>query len=430
MDERAPIPASHVVAVTVGNGLEFYDFLCYALFSVDIGHAFFPAHSNSASLLLSLLAFWLGFMTRPIGAMVLGPLGDRIGRKPVMLISFTMIGIAMLGIALTPSYSQIGIAAPILALTFRLVQGFALGAEVGPSTAYLIEAAPPGRRGFYGAMQFASQDSAIMVASIVGMVLSTTLAPHDLHAWGWRAAFLLGVAIVPFGVLIRRRLPETLHAADDAALAPDATTGSLSIIAAVRPHLNVIILGFLLLAGATIGVYVKDYMTTYAVDTLHTSSLVAFGVSLVASVCSVSFVPIAGALSDRVGRRPVLIAFSGLLFVLIIPAFWMIVHFQSTLMLYAMIALVSIPFAFLAPPMLVMLTEVLPVRVRSGAVATIYAFAISIFGGSTQFVVKSLITLTSNPLAPAFYWTLATALCFIAALFIPETAPRILARKS
>ncbi len=428
MSERARIPSSHVAAVTIGNGLEFYDFLCYALFSVDIGHTFFPTHSDSASLLLSLLAFWLGFLTRPIGAMVLGPLGDRIGRKPVMLISFTMIGIAMLGIALTPGYAQIGIAAPVLALGFRLVQGFALGGEVGPSTAYLIEAAPVERRGFYGAMQYASQDGAIMTASTVGLILASTLAPHDLHTWGWRIAFLLGVVIVPFGMIIRRRLPETLHAADDAALAPDATTGSLTMAANIRPHLKVIVLAFFLLASTTIGVYVKDYMTTYAVDTLHTSSLVAFGVSLVASACAVAFVPFGGALSDRVGRRPVMLVFSSLLIVLIVPAFWTIVHFRSTLTLYAMIALVSVPFAFLVPPILVMLTEALPARIRSGAVATVYAFAISIFGGSTQFVVKSLITLTGNPLSPAFYWTAATAFCFVAALFVPETAPRILGK--
>ena len=427
MSERASIPASHVAAVVVGNGLEFYDFLCYALFSVDIGHTFFPTHSSSVSLLLSLLAFWLGFLTRPVGAMVLGPLGDRIGRKPVMLISFIMIGVAMLGLALTPGYAQIGIAAPIFALAFRLIQGFALGGEVGPSTAYLIESAPAHRRGFYGSMQYTSQDAAIMIASLVGLVLASILSPHDLHSWGWRIAFLLGVVIVPFGILIRRRLPETLHAADDAALAPDATTGSLTFATRVRPHLKIIVLGFLLLAGTTIGVYVKDCMTTYAIDTLHTSSMVAFGVSFVASTCAVSFNPLGGALSDRLGRRPVMLVSAILLLVLIIPAFWMIVHFQSTAMLYAMIALVSIPFAFVTPPILVMLTESLPARIRSGAVATVYAFAISIFGGSTQFVVKSLITLTGNPLSPAFYWTAATVFIVGAILFTPETAPRVLA---
>src|SRR5947209_16898451 len=199
---RKSIPVLHVLAIVLGNGLEFYDFLSYAIFAVYIGKSFFPSHDPSANLIFTLATFAVGFVTRPVGGIVLGTLGDRLGRKPAMIVSFILIAIGMLGIALTPGYAQIGIVAPILLVCFRLVQGFALGGEVGPNTAWLIEAAPEERRGFYGSMQYATQNAALLLASCVGLLLSTLLNAHDLQSWGWRIAFLLGVVIVPFGILI------------------------------------------------------------------------------------------------------------------------------------------------------------------------------------------------------------------------------------
>src|SRR5579862_5602171 len=277
---RKSIPALHVLAIVLGNGLEFYDFLSYAIFAVYIGKTFFPSHEASANLILSLATFGVGFVTRPIGGIVLGILGDRLGRKPAMILSFILIGVAMLGIALTPGYAQIGLAAPILLVCFRLVQGFALGGEVGPSTAWLIEAAPPERRGFYGSLQYATQNTAILVASCVGLVLSIILNAHDLAAWGWRIAFLLGVVIVPFGVLIRRRLPETLHAAeDDVAVWEAQRDGRFG-----ESYAWVIVLSFVLLGCLTIGAYTIDYATTFALNTLHLAAGIAFGVTVVISL--------------------------------------------------------------------------------------------------------------------------------------------------
>jgi len=191
----ARIPAAHVAAVSIGNALEFYDFLTFSLFAVYIGEAFFPGANATDKLLASLATFWAGFLTRPIGAMVLGPLGDRIGRKPTMLISFVLIGVGMLGLALTPTYAHIGIAAPVLAVAFRLVQGFALGGNVGPTTAYMLEAAPPRRRGFYTSFQYTSQGVAVFASALMGWALARLLNPHDLAAWGWRLAFFAGVLI-------------------------------------------------------------------------------------------------------------------------------------------------------------------------------------------------------------------------------------------
>jgi MHS family citrate/tricarballylate:H+ symporter-like MFS transporter len=421
---RKAIPASYVVAVFIGNGLEFYDFLSYSLFAVYIGKTFFPSTDNSLSLLLSLATFGIGFVTRPIGGIVLGTLGDRIGRKPAMLISFVMMGVGMLGLALTPSYARIGVAAPILAILFRLIQGFALGGEVGPTTAYMVEAAPPNRRGLYGSMQYATQDAANLLAALVGLALSRMLSSQDLQDWGWRIAFLIGVVIVPFGMFVRRRLPETLHTAEDAALATDAPSGALGLRSRIGPYLPIIAFGFVLLSSGTIGSYVLQYMTTYALNTLHLPADVSFGLVVVTSICAIIFDPISGLLSDRYGRKRIIIVGYALTLVCVFPAFWVINRYPSARIVYAMMGLIAVLFAIAIPPVIVALTEALPKTIRSGVVATTYAFAISVFGGSTQFVITWLIQRTGNPLAPAWYWMGALLLGITAASLMPETAPR------
>src|SRR5271163_3521268 len=189
------LPLRSVLAVGVGNALEFFDFLTFSFFAIPIGHCFFPQSLTSHGLLYSLATFGVGFLTRPLGAVVIGIYGDRTGRRPAMVLSSALMGAAILGLVLTPSYAQIGIAAPILLVIFRLLQGFALGGEVGPSTAFLVEAAPPNRRGLYVSLQFMTQDAAVLVAGVAGFVLTTRLTPAALDAWGWRAAFLIGAAV-------------------------------------------------------------------------------------------------------------------------------------------------------------------------------------------------------------------------------------------
>ncbi len=414
---RKSIPVLHVAAIVVGNGLEFYDFLSYAIFAVYIGKAFFPSHDPSANLILSLATFMVGFITRPIGGIVLGILGDRLGRKPAMILSFILIGIAMLGIALTPGYAQIGLAAPILLVCFRLIQGFALGGEVGPNTAWLIEAAPVERRGFYGSMQYATQNAALLMASCVGLGLSTLLNAHDLQTWGWRIAFLLGVIIVPFGILIRRRLPETLHTAEETAPAHEKTAVS------VRPYTRVIALSFVLLGCVTIGAYVVAYMTTFALNTLHLAAGIAFGVNVVTSLTGLLADCTGGILGDRFGRKPVMMLCASLLLLCIMPVFWTITHVNSTLLLYVLMGSLSIIFELCSVQVIVSFTESVPARIRSGTVAIIYAFAISIFGGSTQFLITWLIRVTGSPLAPGWFWTAAAFVFVMTAIALSESAP-------
>lgn len=415
---RKSIPAFHVLAIVIGNGLEFYDFLSYAIFAVYIGKTFFPSHDASVNLILSLATFGVGFITRPIGGIVLGILGDRLGRKPAMVLSFVLIGIAMLGVALTPGYAEIGLAAPVLLVCFRLVQGFALGGEVGPTTAWLIEAAPPERRGFYGSMQYATQNAALLVASCVGLLLSTVLDAHDLQSWGWRIAFLLGVIIVPFGILIRRGLPETLYGAELGAPVPERTS-----TAGIQPYTRVVALSFILLGCVTIGAYVIAYMTTFALNTLHLAAGIAFGVNVVTSLTGLVADCAGGLLGDRFGRKPVMMLCASLLLFGIMPVFWTITHVPSTLLLYILLGALSIIFELCSVQVIVSFTESVPPRIRSGTVAIVYAFSISIFGGSTQFLIAWLIRETGSPLAPGWFWTTAAFVFVTAAFALAESAP-------
>src|SRR3569832_466431 len=215
--DPAPLTGRAVIAVTVGNMLEFYDFIAYSFFAIQIGKTFFPADGAHMSLMLSLATFGAGFVTRPIGAIVIGSYSDRAGRRPAMILSFVMMGAAMLALAIIPSYAQIGIAAPILAIAARMVQGFSLGGVVGPTTAYLMEAAAPHRRGLAVSWQPVSPQLAATGGALVGLLLSRTLSDAALDAYGWRIAFLLGVVCLPFGLWLRSQLPETIHLPEDGA---------------------------------------------------------------------------------------------------------------------------------------------------------------------------------------------------------------------
>jgi MFS family permease len=404
-----------IAAVVVGNALEFYDFLTYAFFAVHIGHAFFPARNPSSSLLLSLATFGAGFLMRPVGGVVIGRMGDREGRKPAMLVSFSCMGIAMTGLALTPTYASIGIAAPILVIIFRLLQGFALGGEVGPTTAYLMEAAPVDKRGLYASLQYSTQGFAVMTAGLIGVMLARILDPEALDAWGWRVAFLVGTLIVPFGLLIRRSLPETYEGQSKSQSGPPSSS--------VRPHLRVAALGLVMLASGTIATYVMDYMTTFATVTLHMRADVAFGTTVIVGLTDFCLAPIGGWLSDRYGRKPMMMIPWLSLFVLVVPAFTLITRFPTPATLFGATAVMAVMMTLGSAPVLVSLTEALPVSVRSGAVAITYALAISTFGGTAQFIVTALIIVTGNPLAPAWYTMAAVGIGFTAMIAMRETAP-------
>ncbi len=409
--EGQSLPLSRVGAVVIGNALEFYDFLTFAFFAIQIGQTFFPSRDPASSLLLTLATFGVGFLTRPIGGVVIGMLGDKAGRKPAMLVAFALMGVSMLGLALTPSYAAIGVAAPVLVVLFRLIQGFALGGEVGPSTAFLIEAAPAGQRGLYASLQFASQRLAVLVAGLMGVTLASILDDRALSAWGWRVAFLVGAAVIPFGLYVRSRLPETL---------PDAQPPGAR---ALKGHGRIIVLGFALLSCLTITSYVIDYMSTFARTSLNMPAKAAFGATVASGLTGVIAMTAAGWLSDKVGRRPVMLVASLVLLGATFPAYGLILRLRTPEALYAATAVLTLVQAFCAVPGMVSLTEGLPRRARSGALGAVYGLAISLFGGSAQFVVAWLSLRTGSVLAPAWYMSGALALVLVVMALMRETAP-------
>ena len=405
------LPARQIAAVAAGNALSFYDFVCFSFFAVQIGACFFPSHDKMTSLLASLATFGAGFFTRPLGGYVIGRMADRIGRKPAMQLSFSLMGIGIVGLAATPSYQTIGVAAPVIFIFFRLLQGFALGGEVGPTTAYLVEAAPPLQRGFYAALSYATQDFGVLVAGVVGTALALYLEPQALIDWGWRVAFLIGAAIVPFGLIVRRSLPETLDEEVD------------DTPARIGPYLRIALLGLMMLLTGTVCNYTIDYMTTYANTTLHMNTGVAFGATVVIGLFSVSFDLISGWCSDKWGRKPVMILPYAALILLVFPAFSAIAHFRTAFVLYAATALVSALQCLGGGPVLTTVTESMPRRIRAGAVAVIYATSIAAFGGTTQFMVTWILKETGNPLAPAWYMIGAIGIGLLAMVLMRETAP-------
>jgi MFS family permease len=406
-------------AATIGNMLEFYDFITYSFFAVEIGRTFFPAHSAYGSLMLSLATFGAGFLTRPIGGIVLGIYSDRVGRRPAMLLSFALMGAAILTISLTPSYDAIGVAAPIIVIAARMVQGFALGGEVGPTTAYLIEIASPQRRGLVVAWQPASQEIAATAGALVGVILSSTMTSGMLETYGWRLAFLIGAVCLPFGLWMRRTLPETISHGERAT----ESVESVSHVMQARRHIRVIVLALMILASGTISTYVTQYMTTYAKNTLHVSPSLAFTVSLVSNGLQIIGALLGGWLADCFGRKPIMIWPQLVVLVLTYPAFLWIVQAPgawSLLFGFGILSFIgSLPFtAFYAA-----FTEALPQNIRGGVFATIYAVAIATFGGTAQLVVTWLLHVTGDPLAPSWYLLLAATVGLVAMSLMPETAP-------
>ena len=422
------IQRRHIFAVTLGNALEFYDFVTYAFFSIQIGHAFFPSRSAYGSLMLSLATFGAGFVTRPIGAFVIGNYADRAGRRPAMMLCFLLMGCAIVAMAVIPNYATIGLAAPILAIIARMTQGFSLGGEIGSNTAYLAEAATPANRGFVVSWQGASQGIAVATGGLVGVVLSSLLPAASLDAYGWRIAFLLGAVTVPFGLWFRMSLPETLHRSDTVPAAKD-TAPAQSRLAQARRHWRIFACGLAYLASGTIGTYIFTYIVTYAQDTMHLSSRVGFIASTGGNLLGIPVTLFAAWLSDRRGRRPITIWGNLLFLVLIYPTFAWIAASRSefafiTGMIYLNVVSGISQGAFYAA-----LAESLPKSIRGSGFGMTYSIAIAAFGGTTQLVVTWLIHVSGNPVAPAWYLTGAVAVGQLALMLMPESAPVKLAHR-
>ncbi|HVY07358.1 MAG TPA: MFS transporter [Burkholderiales bacterium] len=403
-----------IVAAVIGNALEWYDFVVYGFLTVIISRLFFPADSEYASLLLTMATFGVGFFMRPVGGIVIGMYADRKGRKAALQLIIGLMSLSMAIIALAPTYAAIGVGAPLLMLFARLLQGFATGGEFASATSFLVETAPAGKRGVYGSLQMVGQSLAALLGAVSGALVTRGLSPEQIDAWGWRLPFLFGLLIGPVGIYIRRYLDETeaFRAARSAAAAAKVS---------VLNHLRAVAVSFGLVICGTISFYVVlVYMPTYARTKLHIPLQDAFTAQVFGLVCLTLVTPLCGALSDRVGRKPVLMAATIAYFLTLYPLFsW--VHADPgferlALMQVVLCSLVGVFFG----PISTALAEQFPAGVRSTGMAIGYNFAVMLFGGFAQYIVTWLIENTGTPLAPAFYVMFGAVVGFVASLFVVD----------
>jgi len=412
--QQTTISRKAVAAAVAGNALEFYDFVIYAYFAVHIGRTFFPVSGEFGSLLVAVATFGVGFFTRPLGGVLIGAFADRAGRKPAMILTVALITVGTLGLAATPSYASIGIAAPIIVVFCRLLQGLALGGEVGPATALLLEAAPPGRRGFYSSWQVASQGLAVAVGGAFGVALSLVLAPEQLSSWGWRVPFLFSLVLIPIALYIRRSLPETHEGSSE-------RTSTQIVGTVFKNHSRILVLGVLLTAATAVASQVGNYMVTYAVMVLKLPSALAQGSVLMGGVMTFAFALAGGLLCDRFGRKITNQFPRIVLMLLIVPLFMWLSGAPSATTLLTVSALLAALTAMFGAAGLVTVPELLPIAVRSTGLSLVYAIGTSLFGGTTQFVVTWLIAVTHNPLAPAYYVVAMCAISVAAMWMLPES---------
>lgn len=417
-NNAAPKPVQ-IAAAVIGNALEWYDFIVFGLLTVIISRLFFPAESQYASLLLTTATFGVGFFMRPVGGIVLGIYGDRGGRKAALILIIVLMTAAIAMIGFAPTYRAIGVAAPVLIVAARLLQGFATGGEFAISTAFLIESAPPRRRGLYGSWQMVGQGLAALIGALLGTLVTRSLSPEALDSWGWRIPFLVGLAIGPVGLFIRRHLEET-----QAFLAArSAKVPRPGFVAALATHSRGALVSVGLVTAGTISFYViLLYMPTFALLQLHLPLAQAFIAQSIGLVCMIVLTPLFGALSDGIGRKPIMIVSLALYLVLTYPLFsWLHHHPSFGSLVFVQIVFCSLLGAFFGPSATAV-AEQFEAQARSTGLGIAYNVAVMIFGGFAQFFVTWLIEVTGSPIAPSFYVMFGAALGVLAAFFLVDRA--------
>jgi MHS family proline/betaine transporter-like MFS transporter len=412
-------PRRVLLAVTVGNMLEWYDFAVYAFLAAVIAKVMFPAGNATASLLLSVGTFGVGFLTRPVGAMVFGVLADRQGRKFTLLLTFGLMGGATLAIGVIPPFATIGVAAPLLVVLARLLQGFATGGVVGGATAMLTEHAPPGRAGYFASWQAASQAGALLLGALSAATVSATVSPEQFDAWGWRVPFLASVLIVPLGLYIRRRVD------DPDAFVRQGRVASSPLSLLWRTHSAAVARGFGITIIWTVStyfffVYVPLFAHTvlkFPMSTTLFSNSLALAVMLAVS-------PIAGHLSDRLGRYRVMVTAALAIVVLIVPGFdFLLSHPQAAALATFQVASAVLAALFIGPAPAA-IAELFPVGVRSSGVGVAYNFSVTVFGGFAPLIAIGLVARTGNPLSPTWYVIFSCGLSLVALLLTLRTSSR------
>ena len=424
--QAAPVSRQNILAAVIGNALEWYDFLAFAFMTPIVAKLFFPSNpadpdNNINQILLTTAVFGVGFFMRPVGGIVLGLYGDRVGRKSAMVLVTGLMAVAIAMITFAPTYAAVGVLAPLFIVLSRLLQGFAAGGEFGTSTALLIELAPPGRRGFYGSWQMTGQMVALLLGAAAGTLITEIFTQQQLMAWAWRVPFALGLLIVPVAIYIRRHVQEPeafreLKAAQAAGTVRQASLGEM-----LRLHLRETLVGMGLVMTLTVSVYITfTYVTTFSTVTLKLPLHETFLVQMATAALMVVLTPLAGAWSDRVGRKRLVIgSLIGYLLVLY-PAYSWLTAEPSIMRLLVAQVVISLFVAVYFGVFSTVIAELFPANVRSLGMSVAYNIAVMIFGGFAQFIVTWLIRKTGSPIAPAYYVMAGVLVGLIAACFIRE----------
>lgn len=403
-----------VVRVTSGNFLEMFDFFLFGFYASHIAHAFFPSGNEFASLLLTFMTFGAGFLMRPLGAIILGAYVDRVGRRLGLIVTLSIMAMGTILIAFVPAYATIGLLAPLLVLIGRLLQGFSAGVELGGVSVYLSEMATPGHKGFYVAWQSGSQQVAVVVAALIGYGLNKWLTPAEISDWGWRVPFFIGCLIVPFIFVIRRSLEETQEF-----LARKHRPSTPEIFRSIVENWQIVLAGMLLVVMTTVSFYlITVYTPTFGKSVLKLAEIDGLIVTFCVGLSNFFWLPVMGAVSDRVGRRPVLTVFTGLTILTAYPALSWLVADPTFGKMLAVELWLSFLYASYNGAMVVALTEIVPASVRTAGFSLAYSLATALFGGFTPAISTALIELTGNKAAPGVWMTFAAICGLLATLMV------------
>lgn len=404
-----------VAAASIGNVLEWFDFAVYGFFAAAIGRNFFPTGDEATELLASFAAFGVGFLARPLGGIVIGRMGDVKGRKTSLLLTIFLMAAGTVMIGIVPTYASIGIAGPILILAARLLQGFSAGGEWGGSTAFIVEWSEPGRRGFYGSFQQVGVVTGVLMGSLMGALVNTVLTPQQAGSWGWRIPFLLGGAIGPVGLYMRRSIKETPAYRDSAHAASASADGAQSIGLAARAA------GFTILWTVAFYIYL-NYMPTFTRIYAKLSSAQALWSNSIGLVVLLVAIPVMGHLSDRIGRKPFLLASCAALIALPYPVAKLFVSGPPFSVIIVVQILFGVIISLFSGPGPAAIAEIFPTRSRSTLMTTGYALATAVFGGFAPYIASWLIQKTGNPVSWVYYVMAAATVTGIVIYRLKESA--------
>jgi MHS family citrate/tricarballylate:H+ symporter-like MFS transporter len=402
-----------VLRVTSGNFLEQFDFFLFGFYAGNIAKAFFPASSEFASLMATFAAFGAGFLMRPLGGIVLGAYIDEVGRRKGLIVTLSIMACGTILIAFVPGYASIGIAAPLLVLLGRLLQGFSAGAELGGVSVYLSEMATPGHKGFYTSWQSASQQLSIVLAAALGFALNEWMAAEVIADWGWRIPFFVGCMIIPVVFVLRRSLQET-----EEFLARKHHPAIREVLRSMLDDWRIVLSGMLLVAMTTTTFYfITVYTPTFGKSVLKLSAADSLIVTFCVGISNFVLLPLSGALSDRIGRRPILIAATLLAIFTAYPTLYWLAAAPSFDRMMIVLLWLSFIYGMYNGAMVVGLTEVMPVKVRVVGFSLAYSLATALFGGFTPVMSTWLVHELDDKAAPG-YWLSVAAVCGLIATLL------------